>query len=630
MSDKAYRIKFGRDPMDMDSRETIEKSNAFYKWGRTNDFPFKLTDLYNSSPLHQGIINGKLSYLINDGFIDENISAEIESFLENGISDYSVNEVLDEVARDLLIFGGFCIKVVKTRDLENVAYIEHLPMEDVRISECEKFARVSMDFNNTNEFPIKNYPIYRIGIQENTFVLYFKDSTKRQKKDYGIYPKPEYISGLKDIESDKEISVFHLNELLNGFTAGTIINDYSGIPTTEEEKKEARKKADKFTGAENAGSVIVNFADSKETSIEVVHLNGNDLDKRYNTTEKSIKENILVAHSIPNPLLVGIKTEGQLGGAHELEVSFAIWVNTYFKRKQRIINDAFTFILKLGNIEGELKLAEPKLPAKQIDSDSRVAEALNNMSELVANNVIRNLTINEIRALANLAPIEGGDEIQSAGITAEFSKENKKKVDEIELFSKVGKPIDEIKVFKSFQLKAGTDSPSAEKIEAEMVRDFFDDIGTLRGQERTTSIMGLIKQGESVTSISDSLNIPLKEVVSLVEKLRNDGFIEGSSLTSKAERILDALDVPVEDFEIRYTYEKREGIEGDKIISTTRDFCRDLIGLNKAFTRQEIDQISAIVDRDVFRDRGGFYHNPNTKQTTPFCRHVWRAILTRK
>ena len=45
---------------------------------------------------------------------------------------------------------------------------------------------------------------------------------------------------------------------------------------------------------------------------------------------------------------------------------------------------------------------------------SKVNDAINSLSPLVANKVLENMTINEVRALASLPPIEGGDMTQSA------------------------------------------------------------------------------------------------------------------------------------------------------------------------------------------------------------------------
>lgn len=48
-----------------------------------------------------------------------------------------------------------------------------------------------------------------------------------------------------------------------------------------------------------------------------------------------------------------------------------------------------------------------------------------------------------------------------------------------------------------------------------------------------------------------------------------------------------------------------------------------MLDLDRTYTRQDIDNISTRVDRDVWKYRGGYYTNPDTGVTTPYCRHEW-------
>lgn len=62
----------------------------------------------------------------------------------------------------------------------------------------------------------------------------------------------------------------------------------------------------------------------------------------------------------------------------------------------------------------------------------------------------------------------------------------------------------------------------------------------------------------------------------------------------------------------------------------TRAFCEKLLELNRIFTREDINAISSRVDRDVWKYKGGWYTNPETGVTTPFCRHEWVQQITIK
>jgi hypothetical protein len=80
---------------------------------------------------------------------------------------------------------------------------------------------------------------------------------------------------------------------------------------------------------------------------------------------------------------------------------------------------------------------------------------------------------------------------------------------------------------------------------------------------------------------------------------------------------------------VRYTYEELEGIPSAK--SGSRPFCSQLRSNSKMYSLEEISSLSTAhlndmgLPDDVFTYRGGFYRNPDSGQTTPFCRHYWKA-----
>jgi hypothetical protein len=81
---------------------------------------------------------------------------------------------------------------------------------------------------------------------------------------------------------------------------------------------------------------------------------------------------------------------------------------------------------------------------------------------------------------------------------------------------------------------------------------------------------------------------------------------------------------------VRYTYEELEGIPDAK--SGSRPFCSQLRSTpTQMYSLEEISSLSVThlsdmgLPQDVFTYRGGFYRNPDSGQTTPFCRHYWKA-----
>jgi len=59
-----------------------------------------------------------------------------------------------------------------------------------------------------------------------------------------------------------------------------------------------------------------------------------------------------------------------------------------------------------------------------------------------------------------------------------------------------------------------------------------------------------------------------------------------------------------------------------------------MVGLNRMYTRDEINKISSEIKRDVWTFRGGWYTipegSPNAGTHTPSCRHQWQQHITVK
>jgi DNA-binding Lrp family transcriptional regulator len=186
----------------------------------------------------------------------------------------------------------------------------------------------------------------------------------------------------------------------------------------------------------------------------------------------------------------------------------------------------------------------------------------------------------------------------------------------ISLFSERGTSMDEVKIIHSetFDLVKSDD----EIKESFLKTTFADDL-----QELDRKILRMIKDGESYTAIAKALDIKGVDLTKRLVKLDKGGYINEWEVTRKGIQQV----ATVEELKVVYSYAKRSGVEGDTVIPTTRDFCRELIALNRVFTRQEINEISELVDRDVWTYRGGWYHDPKADRTTPYCRHVWNQNI---
>lgn len=104
---------------------------------------------------------------------------------------------------------------------------------------------------------------------------------------------------------------------------------------------------------------------------------------------------------------------------------------------------------------------------------------------------------------------------------------------------------------------------------------------------------------------------------------------EESTLIGDAINITKTAKKVLPKFEVRYSYEKRPEADGAELLPTSRPFCVKMIGLDRLYTREDIQKISTIVGYDVFNRTGGFWNDDGKVQK--HCRHEFRSnVVVRK
>jgi len=99
--------------------------------------------------------------------------------------------------------------------------------------------------------------------------------------------------------------------------------------------------------------------------------------------------------------------------------------------------------------------------------------------------------------------------------------------------------------------------------------------------------------------------------------------VERKILSEKAREIIESNPPKQAEWELRYSYQWNPIVK-NRSLKNSRDFCKELMGLDSLYTRSEIDRISIELGYNVFERRGGWWnHGDGVK--TPYCRHVWVA-----
>lgn len=309
--------------------EKIVKGGKYLYYGKDNKFPQYLFNLYLHSAILQSIVNGTSDFVIGNG-IDINHTYWTEYINKDGDT---IEDIIKKISIDYLIFGGFALKVCRNTYKE-VSDIYWLDMQSIRISEAgDKAYYYEKGYNYNHEY--FEYPIFNNDDKPFTSVFYFKGHISR-----GIYPIPKYIGALAAVETSTEISKFHLSTIKKNFSGNFIIN-YNDSNYTEEQKRQIKDAIkQQYTGADNAGSVMLAFNNGKENAVTVTRIPEDNFDEKYtNLKDSTIQEIFISFRAVPQ--LFGFTTEGTGFNKQEFLEAFELYNKTMVSSIQKDILRTF-------------------------------------------------------------------------------------------------------------------------------------------------------------------------------------------------------------------------------------------------------------------------------------------------
>lgn len=641
-----------------------KKGKGYVEFGAENDYPEYLLSLFNESPKHGSIVKGKSTYIYGKGFEDAGQANGSETW----------NELLRKCVIDDELYRGYYFQVIWNR-LKQVSEIYHIEFHKVRVSKDLSKFYVKNDWKDFREKP-RVYDAFNVNNPVGSQIFYYKSYNPSSD----TYPLPSYFQGLNYIESDIEVSRHILGNAKQGFVGSKLVNLNNGDPIGEEHKGEVeRQLLKKFTGHDGK-RVVIMFNKSKENSADIQDLGASMLTKEdFTNVNNLIQAEVFTAHQITSPILFGIKESGQLGARNEIRDAYEIFNNTYVSNQQQQLEAIFTKFRNLKGEQGEFKIqpVEPlkfefgeaiisanltqneireilgrePLESNQVTSDGAQAvtdttteapaqmnEAIRNLSGRQYQNVMRivrqfgngkltkeqaslmlkngfNFTEDDVNTFLGIdnSPLTD-DEIQK------FSTNEDDRL--IEEFSKVGESRDIFEVLESKSAKE-FDYFAEQKSLNQLEANILDLIGK---DKRITPEVLAKTLNTDVKVINETLKglIESKILKAIYTKVGADQIIERKVMTPPSE--LEGKKPKTQEILIRYSYEWKPqfGVSSANksttpLIDNSRDFCKQLLRLDRFYSRSEIEIISERVGYSVWDRKGGWYGQ------SPECRHRWVA-----
>jgi hypothetical protein len=327
-----------------DPTEVVTNFSKWVKYGSDNAYLEYLLARYYGSPTNSAIITGVSDMIIGRGLYS-NVATKRPDSYAKAVVMFQTQEVR-RWAFDLKCFGYFLMQVIKSKD----GYIcKHTPVENWRSGIANDKGEIDEWFYSDNwqksgqsKYIPKSFPAYKKDIKANISIK----AVKPFRAGAFYYPSPDYVGSLAYAHLEEEIATFHLNNVLNGFVPGYLINFNNGDPGPEERSLIEGKIQSKFTGSHNAGKFVLSFNDNKESAANIESVPVSDLDKQFQflTTECSTK--VLLGHRIVSPLLFGIRDSSGLGNnAQELTEAYKLFNAIVLDPYRKILIDAFEEVL---------------------------------------------------------------------------------------------------------------------------------------------------------------------------------------------------------------------------------------------------------------------------------------------
>lgn len=360
-------------------RDWVEKTGSgdFVSYGTDNLYPQYLVELFNSSPTHRALCTTIALRVYGDGFIPSDLDSRLL------YEKWNLEDELRKACVDLKIQFGVALEVRWSLDRETVANVSHLPFENVRCGEMDDNEEVQAFFYSPN-WEDKGIEPTRYGrfnpetkMEEPVQILYVKPFSPGSN----YYPKPDYIGALAYIELEKEIGVYHINNIRNGLAPSFAVHFSNGQPDETQQRKIKSRIERELSGPKNAGKFFITFSDSPDKKPTIDTFSASDLDKQYQFLSTETTDKIMIGHRVVSPAMFGVKTAGQLGNVQELEQAAELFDEQVTGPYRTIIKDALAPIYKAAGANAVYDVAEVEVEAANEFTGIQISSAIDVISK---------------------------------------------------------------------------------------------------------------------------------------------------------------------------------------------------------------------------------------------------------
>jgi uncharacterized protein YdaT len=321
-----------------------------------NLYPQRALEVMRRSYTLKAVIERVADFLNGEGFQDVNLAnLKVNN---KGLAGQTMNDLLVDLSLQYAPWRSLALHIGYNLNYR-ISSITVVPFEFCRLGVPDAYGKITDIKYSTNwerdgrkeigDRKVETYPIFNpdpYSVQEQMEMAGGIQSYKGQifymTPDYGQYPLATFDPVIDHAQVQSELGLFKVSNVQNSFM-GTLAIVYQGEFESEEEKRAFQELIANKSGARNAGSRIgiQDKSGTKKASDIFQNLSPTNLDKMYESTEKSVMDAIMENEAMPKELL-GVRPESGMFNQENMEQAY-----TYFNAITRNRRSEISRAIKL-------------------------------------------------------------------------------------------------------------------------------------------------------------------------------------------------------------------------------------------------------------------------------------------
>lgn len=329
------------------------KGRNWINFGSDNRADKFIEDLLDMNEDHNAIIN-RLSMMVGgQGFTVPTSSDALKMYTnqplkdKSRITDNTFSSMLPKIARDIVLYGSFALNIRWGKGNLKIGDVHHVDIRKLRIDSEGRGYWISNDWSNYRKE--KYTPVFFPSFTddpsvENSQIMYVKLPNSSHRE----YALPYYWPIRAALEATKELMVWYISRLKNGFNVDSVVNYPDGFPLDGQLARDMASMRDFYSGGANRKVMVT------EGNTKVEPYKQSRLPEDLELLQKICNSKIRVGHGVVGSGEIFSLDKGDGGITFTTESLSQEW-EAYNALQvlpmQKVITDAFDLLSRANSVD---------------------------------------------------------------------------------------------------------------------------------------------------------------------------------------------------------------------------------------------------------------------------------------